>query len=55
MGRDMVVLRYVIPTGIPCVEGLSTGPPGFRASQFVYIPKDKRSKLDVRVKLKVWL
>ena len=26
MGRDMVVSRYAIPTGIPWVEGLSTGP-----------------------------
>ena len=33
MGRDMVVSRDVIPTGIPCVDGLSTGPPGFGASQ----------------------
>ena len=29
MGRDMVVSRYAIPTGIPRVDGLSTGPPGF--------------------------
>ena len=32
MGRDMVVSRYAIPTGIPGVDGLSTGPSGFRAS-----------------------
>ena len=32
MGRDMVVSRYVIPTGIQCVDGLSTGPLGFGAS-----------------------
>ena len=32
-GIDMVVSRYVIPIGIPCVDGLSTGPPGFRVSQ----------------------
>ena len=31
-GIDMVVSKYTIPTGIPCVEGLSTGPPGFRLS-----------------------
>ena len=29
----MVVLRYAIPIGISCVDGLSTGPPGFGASQ----------------------
>ena len=33
MGRDMVVSRYAIPTGIPCVDWLSTRPPGFRVSQ----------------------
>ena len=33
MGRDMVVLRYAIPTGIPRIEGLSTGPPSFGVSQ----------------------
>ena len=33
MGRDMVVSRYTIPTGIPRVDGLSTGPWGFGASQ----------------------
>ena len=33
MGRDMVVLRYAIPTGILCVDGLSTGPSGFGVSQ----------------------
>ena len=32
-GRDMVVLRYAIPTSIPHVEGLSMGPPGFAVSQ----------------------
>ena len=32
MGRDMVVSRYAIPTGIPCVYELSIGPSGFRAS-----------------------
>ena len=32
MGRDMMVSRYVIPTGIPLVDGLSTGPPGFGTS-----------------------
>ena len=26
MGRDMVVLRYAIPTGISHVDGLSMGP-----------------------------
>ena len=34
MGRDMVVSRYAIPTGIPCVNELSTGPPGFGASHW---------------------
>ena len=33
MGRDMVVSGYAIPTGVPCVDGLSTGPLGFGASQ----------------------
>ena len=33
MGCDMVVLRYAIPTGIPHVDGLSTGLPGFGVSQ----------------------
>ena len=33
MGRDLVVSRYAIPTGILCVDGLSTGPPGFKVSQ----------------------
>ena len=33
MGRDMVVSRYTIPTGITCVDGLSMGPPGFKVSQ----------------------
>ena len=33
MRRDMVVLRYVIPIGIPSVDAFSTGPPGFRVSQ----------------------
>ena len=32
MGRDMEVWRYAILTGIPRVEGLSTGPPSFGAS-----------------------
>ena len=34
MGRDMVVLGYVIPTGISSIDGLSTGPPSFGVSQF---------------------
>ena len=34
-GRDMVVSRYAIPTGIPHVDELSTGPPGFGVSQKV--------------------
>ena len=33
MGRDMVVSRYAIPISILCIDGLSTGPPGFGASQ----------------------
>ena len=33
MRRDMVVSRYAIPTGIQSVDGLSTGPPGFKVSQ----------------------
>ena len=35
MGRDVAVSRNAIPTGIPCVDKLSTGPPGFGASQVV--------------------
>ena len=39
MGRNMVVSRYAIPTGISCVDGLSTGPSGFGASQhLVMVP-----------------
>ena len=34
----MVVSRYVIPTGIPFVDGLSTGPSGFGVSQ-IHIKK----------------
>ena len=30
---DMVVSRYAIPTGIPCIDMLSTGPPDFAVSQ----------------------
>ena len=37
MGRNMVVLRYAIPTGIPCVDGLSRRPPGFGASQHLVV------------------
>ena len=33
MGRDIVVLRYATPTGIPRVDGLSMGPSGFWMSQ----------------------
>ena len=33
MRHDMVVSRYVIPTGTHHVDGLSTGPPGFGVSQ----------------------
>ena len=33
MGRDMVVSRYAIPTGIPRIDKLSMGPPGFGVSQ----------------------
>ena len=33
MGYDMVVSRYAIPTSIPCVDRLLTGPLGFGASQ----------------------
>ena len=32
MGRDLMVSRYAIPIGIPCVDGLSMGPSGFRTS-----------------------
>ena len=32
MRHDSVVSRYVIPIGIPQVDGWSTGPPGFGAS-----------------------
>ena len=34
MGCDMVVSIYAIPIGIPCVDRLSMGPPGFGALQF---------------------
>ena len=33
MRHDSVESRYVIPTGILQVDGWSTGPPGFGASQ----------------------
>ena len=33
MRLDSLVLRYVIFIGIPQVDGWSTGPPGFGASQ----------------------
>ena len=33
MRHDSVVSRYAIPIGIPQVDGLSTGPSGFGASQ----------------------
>ena len=29
MRHDMVVSRYEIPTGIPCIDRLSMGPLGF--------------------------
>ena len=32
MGHGMEVSRYAILTGIPRVDGLSTGPPGFGVS-----------------------
>ena len=32
MRYDSMVSRYAIPTGIPQVDGWSTGPPGFGAS-----------------------
>ena len=32
MGHNSVVLGYPKFTGIPRVDGLSTGPPGFKAS-----------------------
>ena len=37
MGCDLVVLRYAIPTGIPRIDELSTGPPGFEISQFTWL------------------
>ena len=40
MGCDMVVSRYVTPTGIPCVDGLSTGPLGFGTFQDETTSKD---------------
>ena len=33
MRRDMVASRYVIPTGIPRIDRLSTGSSGFGVSQ----------------------
>ena len=33
MGHNSVVSGYPKSTGIPQVDGLSMGPPGFRASQ----------------------
>ena len=35
MGCNMVVLRYVIPTGIPHVDGLSMGPSGFGVGRHI--------------------
>ena len=34
MGHNSVILSYPKSTGIPWVDELSTGPSGFRASQF---------------------
>ena len=34
MKHDSMVSRYAIPIGIPQVDSWSTGPPGFRASQY---------------------
>ena len=34
MGHNSVVSSYPKSTGIPWVDGLSTGPPGFGSSQF---------------------
>ena len=42
MEHIMVVWGYAIPTGIPCVDGLSTGPLGFGMSydvQLKYVKK----------------
>ena len=36
MRHNSVVSRYAIPIGIPQVNGWSTGPPGFGASQSPY-------------------
>ena len=35
MGHNSVVLGSPKSTGIPRVDGLSKGPPGFRASQYL--------------------
>ena len=35
MRHDRMVSRYAIPTGIPRVDGLLMGPPGFEVSQLL--------------------
>ena len=37
MGHNSVVLSYLKSTGIPRVDGLSTGPPGFGASHLPFV------------------
>ena len=34
MGHNSVISSYPKSIGIPQVDGISTGPPGFRASQY---------------------
>ena len=49
MRRDMVVSRYTIPTGILCVDGLSTGPLGFGVSHKCFTDANwAGSKMDRR-------
>ena len=36
MGHNSVVLSYPKSTGIPLIDGLSTGPPVFGTSQYRY-------------------
>ena len=58
MGRDLVVSRYSIPTGILHIDGLSMGPSGFEVSQegrtsFLTIREDPNSPLMGRLKSKL--
>ena len=61
MGHNSVVLGSPKSTGIPRVDGLSTGPPGFRASQYLPnkrldsspMPQDKQQRKKVFLLYKI--